>query len=287
MGGDDLDSEDEYLAVTDLPEPGSSASPYSMEEEAASTGKSKNKRDQDDSGDEIVIDSKKRRRKEKNTENTKEKVVATKSPQQLLLQTSRTVVTQPAEVQASFVWASLTHTLGLTGDFKEEDSTMPKLEAKHFYVPSRKNVGIVEQLRSAPMLSVKKLKRWKQPKSPMVIVVCSSARRAVELLKDLAPLHVKTAKLFPKQGSIEEQAKSLAEDNFGLVVGTPNRLIQLIMSQHLELDHTQLMVLDAALDKKSFTVCTLRDTAADCMRLVQTVATYQMTRRDTIRFAFL
>jgi hypothetical protein len=88
--------------------------------------------------------------------------------------------------------------------------------------------SLVDRLRD--LVSIKKLKQWKMVASPCVIIVCLSARRAVAILKELSPLHVRSAKLFPKNGSLSEQHEQLATTSFGLAVATPHRLYQLLSS---------------------------------------------------------
>lgn len=122
------------------------------------------------------------------------------------------------------------------------------------------------------------------------VVVCVSARRAVQVLKDLAPLKARAAKLFPKNGSISEQLKELADAPFGIAVGTPHRIQSLCKGEDstaLTLRHTQLVVFDSHLNDKHFSVLTLPDTATSCVEfLVRTVAPELRQRKD-VRIALL
>ena len=113
-----------------------------------------------------------------------------------------------------------------------------------------------------PLSSNKKLKNWKYPHSPMIIIITLSAIRAVELMKQLSStLKLPMLKLFAKHMSLEEQVRLLSRgfgkkkniDNkqttknlsssssssskkgskgsggyYSLAVGTPGRLLKLL-----------------------------------------------------------
>ena len=105
---------------------------------------------------------------------------------------------------------------------------------------------------------MKKLKKWKRTKSPCVVVICISARRAVAVLKELSALKIRAAKLFPKNGSTEEQREQLQTTPFGMVVGTPHRLSVLAgcegQEATLDFSETKLVVLDTHLSNKQYSV---------------------------------
>jgi hypothetical protein len=111
-----------------------------------------------------------------------------------------------------------------------------------------------------PLSSNKKLKNWKYPHSPMIIVITLSAIRAVELMKQLSStIKLPMLKLFAKHMSLEDQVRLLSQgfgkkkniDNkqttknlsssssskkgskgsggyYSLAVGTPGRLLKLL-----------------------------------------------------------
>ena len=124
------------------------------------------------------------------------------------------------------------------------------------------------------------------------------------MLKELASLKVRAAKLFPKNGSVTEQRQQLAQHGIGLAVGTPHRLLQLAMGveddeaavdgkKYAEkricsalLDRTQLVVLDCEPSHKQFTVCTLPDTAPHCMALLREAILPQLKKRKDCKIAF-
>jgi U3-containing 90S pre-ribosomal complex subunit len=131
--------------------------------------------------------------------------------------------------------------------------------------------------RLVSFISKKQLKKPQQQghnnnntkSSPRVLILALSARRAVAILKELAPLRLQVAKLFPKQGTCQEQARQLAETNFIAAVGTPQRLKDLLDRGSLSLSATQLVLLDTFQNGKNFSVYTLPDTAPFCIDVLK------------------
>lgn len=111
------------------------------------------------------------------------------------------------------------------------------------------------------LTSKKKLKNKLQQRSPRAIILCLSARRCVAILKDLGPVKLRVAKLFPKQGTIGEQSRSMEITEYSLAVGTPHRIKELLARGSLTLKNTQLLGLDTFLNPKHQSVYTLHDTA--------------------------
>lgn len=147
-------------------------------------------------------------------------------------------------------------------------------------------------LKGGALSSMKRLKKWKYTGSPMVVIVCLSARRAVQILKQLSPLNVRAAKLFAKHMDVDEQIAMLRNSSFGIAVGTPNRLLKLFEiggseegKGALTLDGTELVVIDNQEDSKAFTVCTLNDTAPDLMQFLNRAVVPQMRKRQTLKLA--
>jgi U3-containing 90S pre-ribosomal complex subunit len=110
----------------------------------------------------------------------------------------------------------------------------------------------------------------------------------VAILKDLTALKIRVAKLFPKNGSVEEQSSQLASASFGLAVGTPHRLLTLCSQgkKALSFDRTKLFIMDSDISNKQYTVCTLPDTAPHCMELLQDFILPQMKKRQDLQLAF-
>jgi len=121
------------------------------------------------------------------------------------------------------------------------------------------------------MISKKQLKKTgpHTRTSPRAIILCLSARRCVAVLKDLAPLRLRIAKLFPKQGTIEEQGRQLETNEFGIAVGTPHRVKELMERGSLSLKDTLLFGLDTFENDKSFSVYTLPDTTTHTQELLK------------------
>jgi hypothetical protein len=105
--------------------------------------------------------------------------------------------------------------------------------------------------------------------SPKAVIVCLSARRCVAVLKDLVPLRLRISKLFPKQGTVIDQALQLESTDFGLAVGTPSRIKELIERGSLSLNGTILFGLDIYENDKSFSVYTMPDTSPPTQDLLK------------------
>jgi len=83
--------------------------------------------------------------------------------------------------------------------------------------------------------------------SPLMLIITSSAVRAVDLLRHTAPFkgeHCKTSKLFAKHFKVEEQSKNLKEKVCHLAVGTPHRVIALMDNGSLRVDRLRYVVVD-------------------------------------------
>ena len=249
------------------------------------------------------------------------------SQRKLLLEAARGIAKEKTDVQAAFLWTCYTHALRMKGKEVDEDD---KFEADQFYAPgtiskknksqkqsqsSKKNKGgegdgpmsMATYLKGGALTSMKRLKKWKHTASPMVLIVCISARRAVQVLKQLSPLNVRAAKLFAKHMDLEEQITMLRTNSFGIAVGTPNRLLKLVEScgnggdgsesdsddsedsvstdGALSLEDTELLVIDNHEDSKAFTVCTMNDTAPDLMQFLHKAVVPQMRKRKTLKIA--
>lgn len=137
------------------------------------------------------------------------------------------------------------------------------------------------------LIAKKQLKTKLQKKSPRAIVLCLSARRAVAVLKDLAPLKLRVAKFFPKQGTIEDQARQLETTDFGVAVGTPHRIKELIERGSLSLGGSRLVCLDTYENDKGFSVYTLPDTAPHIEELLRDYVHPECVRRRDFAVGFV
>ncbi|XP_029315554.1 protein CMSS1 isoform X3 [Cottoperca gobio] len=89
-------------------------------------------------------------------------------------------------------------------------------------------------------------KQHTQKSSVVLLIVCSSALRAIELLKQMTTFkgEAKAVKLFAKHIKIEEQVKLLQKGVTHIGVGTPGRLSALIDKEGLSLQALRYVVLD-------------------------------------------
>jgi protein CMS1 len=146
-------------------------------------------------------------------------------------------------------------------------------------------LGIAKRIQG--IVSKKKLKKWKETKSPCVIIIVLSARRAVQVLKELAPLNVRAAKLFAKHITIEEQVSQLAESPFPVAVGTPHRILALAKQGALSFEKTLCVALDTAVNDKNFSVHTLPDTVPHTKDLLKEFVHPECLKRRDLRLAFV
>ncbi|RUS85959.1 hypothetical protein EGW08_006288 [Elysia chlorotica] len=110
-------------------------------------------------------------------------------------------------------------------------------------VPSKYLSKILTNWRA----TLKKSLFLKKTGSPCVLIITSSAIRAVELnrsIKDFLDGKCKVAKLFAKHMKVEEQKKFLSKTNCQVGIGTPGRLLLLIKQGVLQLESLVAVVLD-------------------------------------------
>lgn len=272
MGGDDLGSDDEFLTETISDSIQVAASPITRDNVVVPESKKRKLSDTEGTaaaGDDDEDDGEKEASDKKKNSFTK-----------VLLAAGRDLEEQTADQQAAFLSTALSHQslMDSNEDVLPEDRLLPH----HFRASSKDS--LYERLKDG--VAIKRMKKWKNTKSPCVVVVCISAKRAVAVLKELSVTKVRAAKLFAKHMNITEQAEQLRSTPFGLAVGTPNRLRALCDGGDLSFAHTQLVVFDCQVSNKAFTVCTLPDTAPDCMSLLKDFAVPQLKKRKDIRLAF-
>jgi len=319
------DADDEHHYASDYESSPGDDGGTRKQDLSASLKKKRRKNREDDEGADIGSSSRNKKKKKKEK----------KDPSAVLLEAARQLETQSSKQQAAFLDAALRHhkLLSLsrtTSSSDDEKMQLPKdpiVQPQHIFRPSNSADGFAVKLKEA--VSLKKLKKWKHLHSPCVvcsrgrhaseppsspflvllfqfpffiwqIIVCISARRAVATLKELSSLKMRTAKLFPKNGSVEEQRQLLASNSYGIAVGTPHRLNALLSdsstsdhhrsgpssSSSLSLDRTLLVVLDCHVSHKQYTVSTIPDTAQHCMELLDDHVLPQLQGRKDIRVAF-
>lgn len=276
-GGDDLESDDEYLNQDwhDNEEV-----EVVVDEYTEVVSKKRSGSDSDSLKNEADMQTKKKRKK---------------NPKNLLIDAGKGIAESGPEVQSTFLWAAYTHVLKLKG---ADENVGAKFSADNFVQPknydsTRMEKSMATFLKSGVLASFKRLKKWKVEKSPMVIIICISALRAVEILKEISSLNIRAAKLFAKHMNLADQISMLKNNSYPIAVGTPNRLLKLIQCGAgdgekrgaLSLESTELIVIDCYEDKKKFTVCTMNDTAPDLMKFIHEAVVPEMDKRNTIKFA--
>eukprot|EP00580_Thalassiosira_gravida_P017230 CAMPEP_0201662324 /NCGR_PEP_ID=MMETSP0494-20130426/4440_1 /ASSEMBLY_ACC=CAM_ASM_000839 /TAXON_ID=420259 /ORGANISM="Thalassiosira gravida, Strain GMp14c1" /LENGTH=372 /DNA_ID=CAMNT_0048140653 /DNA_START=52 /DNA_END=1170 /DNA_ORIENTATION=- len=202
---------------------------------------------------------------------------------------------------------------------KNQSTAIPFSFEPHLYTPPHalpaktqtyRHANLDAFLKSGPLPSAKRLKNWNHPHSPMVLIVTLSARRSVELTKQLSSLKLPVAKLFAKHLCLEDQVELLrggvknksggGGDGGGgggggkkrarcysLAVGTPGRLLKLLRHGReedggggaLRLKHTELVVFDCHEDSKGWTVCTLKDTSRELMEFTKEGVVGELEKR--------
>ncbi|RHY25913.1 hypothetical protein DYB25_012450 [Aphanomyces astaci] len=119
--------------------------------------------------------------------------------------------------------------------------------------------------------------------SPILLIVCSSALRAVEVGKAIAVFHCHVAKLFGKHLKLTEQVDMLKHFHPIAIgteemssacsswqyVGTPGRIKTLLEMKALSLAHTTHVVVDMHRDSKQMSILELKDTAKDTIDVLR------------------
>ncbi|XP_024378112.1 uncharacterized protein [Physcomitrium patens] len=100
--------------------------------------------------------------------------------------------------------------------------------------------------------------------SPVVLVLCSSAIRCVELLRGMKAFigKVKPAKLFAKHIKVDEQV-ALLKEHVNIAAGTPNRVRKLIDIGALGTSCLRLIILDMHADAKGLTILSVPQVMAE------------------------
>nr|XP_061799921.1 protein CMSS1-like [Nerophis lumbriciformis] len=108
--------------------------------------------------------------------------------------------------------------------------------------------------------------------SVVLLIVCSSALRAIELIKQLTTFkgEAKAVKLFAKHIKIEEQMKLLQKGVIHIGVGTPGRISDLINKDGLNLQALRFLVLDWNWrDQKSRSLMGIPEIKRDVFKLLE------------------
>ncbi|XP_017265729.1 protein CMSS1 isoform X1 [Kryptolebias marmoratus] len=117
-------------------------------------------------------------------------------------------------------------------------------------------------------------KQHTEKSSAAVLIVCSSALRTIELIKQLTAFkgEAKAVKLFAKHIKIEEQVKLLQKGVTHIGVGTPGRIGALIEREGLSLQSLRYLILDWNWrDQKLRRMVDIPEIKLDLMKLLESV----------------
>ncbi|KAJ2721536.1 hypothetical protein GGI07_003889 [Coemansia sp. Benny D115] len=148
-----------------------------------------------------------------------------------------------------------------------------KMQAKHMYqtttpLPALDAVDHMEELAKTAVSSGKN-KNKVMHGAPQVLVLCSSALRAVDLVRRLRPVSPRrnVLKLFSKHMKIDQQRKVLKENAVDVAVGTPNRILKLLEDGDLKVNRLRLVLFDCWQDEKMRVLVDMDDTRKDLFAL--------------------
>ncbi|XP_077436954.1 protein CMSS1 isoform X2 [Vanacampus margaritifer] len=138
----------------------------------------------------------------------------------------------------------------LTGYFSDKRSVIEqeelKLQDSCFLTCNDLTHSLSSYLKHICPKWAKIQKQHTEKQSVVLLIVCSSALRAIELIKQLTTFkgEAKAVKLFAKHIKIEQQVKLLQKGLFHIGVGTPCRISDLIHRDGLSLQALRFLVLD-------------------------------------------
>ncbi|KAI5786276.1 U3-containing 90S pre-ribosomal complex subunit-domain containing protein [Pyronema domesticum] len=112
------------------------------------------------------------------------------------------------------------------------------------------------------------------PGAPHTIIVTAAALRATDLARSVKKFQTKdsmVAKLFAKHIKLSESIDLCRSTRIGLGVGTPARLLALILEGSLKLDYVDTVVLDmSGVNEKQQGIFDIRETHKDVLDLLNT-----------------
>lgn len=104
---------------------------------------------------------------------------------------------------------------------------------------------------------------------PRIVIVCSSAGRAVDIIKKLSSnTKFRVGKLFAKHMKIQDQITSL-KTHYPIVIGTPHRLSKLVELGALSLKETRMILIDMKRDLKSYNITTTPNVKEDFFQFLR------------------
>ncbi|XP_041319890.1 protein CMSS1 isoform X4 [Pyrgilauda ruficollis] len=160
-------------------------------------------------------------------------------------------LSQPKEKQESAVKAKRRKKKKIS-DVLQKSAPKPGVPAdlqnlltQHF--GENRSVIEIEELKLSVCPKWAKLRRnHKEKKSVVMLVLCSSALRSLELIKSMTAFKgdCRVIKLFAKHIKIKEQMSMLEKGMFHIGVGTPGRVKALVEQDALCLNSTKYLILD-------------------------------------------
>ncbi|XP_050974479.1 protein CMSS1 isoform X2 [Labeo rohita] len=114
-------------------------------------------------------------------------------------------------------------------------------------------------------------KQHTQARSVVLLIVCGSALRTIDLIKQLTAFkgEAKVLKLFAKHIKVEEQIKSLSKGVSHIAVGTPGRICALLEKEGLTTQGLKYLVLDwNHRDQKQRRMVDMTEVTGDLMKMM-------------------
>ncbi|XP_060785413.1 protein CMSS1 isoform X2 [Neoarius graeffei] len=130
-------------------------------------------------------------------------------------------------------------------------------------------------------------KQHTQKRSVVLLILCSSALRTIELIKQLTTFkgEAKVLKLFAKHIRAEEQIKQLSKSLAHIGVGTPGRLCTLIEKEGLNLQGLRYFVLDWNYrDQKQRRMMDIPEVKAEFLKLME-IAIIKKCQEGAVKIA--
>ncbi|XP_077392231.1 protein CMSS1 isoform X2 [Festucalex cinctus] len=164
----------------------------------------------------------------------------------------------------------------LTGYFSDKRSVIEqeelKLQDSCFLTCNDLTHSLSSYLKHICPKWAKIQKQHTEKQSVVLLIVCSSALRAIELIKQLTTFkgEAKAVKLFAKHIKIEQQVKLLQKGVVHIGVGTPCRISDLIHRDGLSLQALRFLVLDWNWrDQKSRRMMDIPEIKQDVFKLLE------------------
>jgi hypothetical protein len=133
-------------------------------------------------------------------------------------------------------------------------------------LPSRERIPTYSKLLDKIYLSSPKPLIVKSHTKIKVLVVCQSALRVLEIVKDLKTTpNLKVAKLFARHIKVPEQLLQLKNDTYHVGVGTPNRLLKILNDKDaIKKDKIEFVIIDGShRDQKTMAMVDLDEIRSD------------------------